>query len=154
MSPPVSGQHAGSPAQCGTYGAAVPNENLVHALEHGAVAVLYRPTISQEEVLRIEELVASYDSHMISAPYEGEMDTPIAVAAWANIMRLSEFDEGAITEFADAFRAGGQAPEAFQECPHDADDDFEVPESAAPSPGETPAAETPAADEPEETPAP
>lgn len=138
MSPPVSGQHAATPAQCGTYGAALPNENLVHSLEHGAVAVLYEPTVAQEEVRQIEELVASYDSHTISAPYEGEMETPIAVAAWANVMRLDTFEEEAVTDFVDAFRAGGQAPEAFQDCPNESDEDFEVPES--PAPGESPGA--------------
>lgn len=138
MSPPVSGSHAAAPADCGTYGGPLANENLVHSLEHGAVAVLYEPTISQEEVTQIEELVASYDSHTISAPYEGEMETPIAVVAWANIMRLNTFEEAAVTEFIEAFRAGGQAPEAFQDCPNDADDDFEVRESPAPSPGTSP----------------
>ena len=141
MSPPVSGSHSGTPAQCGTYGTPIPNENLVHSLEHGAVAVLYQPTIPQEEATQIEELVASYDSHTISAPFEGEMETPIAVVAWANILRLDRFDEAAITEFIEAFRAGGQAPEAFQDCPKESDDDFEVRESPAPgaSPGTTPA---------------
>lgn len=159
MSPPVSGAHAASPARCGTYGEALPNENLVHSLEHGAVAVLYEPSISQDEVTQIEELVASYDSHTISAPYEGEMETPIAVVAWANALRLDEFDEPAITEFIEAFRAGGQAPEAFQECDNEVDDDFEVRTSPAPSPGASAspgadATKAPGQDAPKETPKP
>jgi hypothetical protein len=160
MSPPVSGSHAGAPADCGTYGGALENGNLVHSLEHGAVAVLYEPTIPQEQVTQIEELVASYDSHTISAPFEGEMETPIAVAAWANIMRLNTFEEDAVTEFIEAFRAGGEAPEAFQDCPNDADDDFEVPESPEPSPGASPSPDSspgkkqPGGDAPKETPKP
>lgn len=160
MSPPVSGSHASASADCGTYGATIPNENLVHSLEHGAVAVLYEPTLAQEDVTKIEELVASYDSHTISAPYEGEMETPIAVVAWANIMRLNELNEAAVTEFIDAFRAGGQAPEAFQECPNDSDEDFEVRESPEPSPGASPSPDAspgkkqPGGDAPKETPKP
>lgn len=145
MSPPVSGQHSGSILPCGTYGAPIQNEVLVHMLEHGAVGVVYEPTIAQGEVRRIEQLVAEYESHAFSAPYEGEMETPIAVLAWANTMRLDTFDADAINEFADAFREGGQAPEAFQDCPMESDDDFEVQESPAPgeSPGASPAPETP-----------
>jgi hypothetical protein len=137
MTPPVSGQHSANVVPCGTYGGPLENEVMVHMLEHGAVGVLYRPTIEQAEVDRIEEVVADFDSHTFSAPFEGEMETPIAVVAWANTMRLGQFDEEAVREFIDAFRQGGQAPEAYQDCPNEADDDFEVPETPVPdaSPG-------------------
>jgi hypothetical protein len=88
------------------------------------------------------------------------METPIAVVAWANIMRLNTFEEAAVSEFIDAFRAGGEAPEAFQDCPNDADDDFEVRESpepspgASPSPGSSPGKKQPGTDAPKETPKP
>ncbi len=62
------------------------------------------------------------------------METPIAVLAWANIMRLGQLDEEAVGQFVDEFAEGGQAPEAFQDCPNESDDDFEV-QPASPSPG-------------------
>lgn len=160
MSPPVSGQHSGNVQPCGTYGGPIQNELMVHMLEHGAVGIVYQPTISEQEVRRIEEIVADFDSHTFSAPYEGQMETPIAVLAWANIMRLNELDEDAIREFIDEFREGGQAPEAFQDCPNEADDDFDPQPSQ--DPGQTPVT-TPAPDaspaggrrgDPEETPEP
>jgi hypothetical protein len=138
MSPPVSGQHSQSIVVCGTHGAPIQDEVFVHLMEHGVVAVVYDPTLPLQQIRQIEELVAEFDSHTVSAPFEGEMATPIAVTAWANIMRLREFDGPAIREFIDVFRQGGQAPEAFQDCDNEADDDFEP--AATPAPGESPGA--------------
>lgn len=145
MSPPVSGQHSQSNVPCGTFGSPIQNEVLVHNLEHGAVAVLYQPTLPIEQIRQIEEVVSSFETHTMSAPYEGEMETPIAVAAWAHVMRLDEFEEDAITEFIEEFRAGGDAPEAFQDCPNEADQPFE-PAGASPAPGETAPGASPAPD--------
>lgn len=138
MSPPASGQHIGdSAAVCGTHGTPIQDELFVHSLEHGTVAILYEPTLPVEQVRQIEEIVAEFDSHTLSAPYIGEMETPIAVVAWAHIMRLNEVDRDAIDEFIDFFRQGGDAPEKIP-CDNDADDEFE-PETT-PAPGESPGA--------------
>lgn len=118
-SPPVSGPHSQRGSDCGTHANQLANENLVHTLEHGAVAIFYLPTTEPEEIERVEALVQSYDSHTFSAPYT-EMDSPIVVAAWGHMMRLEEFDEPAAREFIEEFRQGGDSPEAFQDCPNTA----------------------------------
>jgi hypothetical protein len=139
----------------------------VHTLEHGTVAILYEPTLPVEQVRQIEDIVGRFNSHTLSAPYIGEMETPIAVVAWSHIMRLNEIDRPAIDEFIDVFRQGGDAPEAEELCDNDAEDVFEPAET--PAPGESPGADaspspadgaTPASPEPggdkkkRETPAP
>ncbi len=137
--PPVSGAHRPIPADCGIYAEPIPDENMVHTLEHGAVGVLYPPDADPEEVRRVEAIVGRYDTHTFSAPYEGLEDS-YTVVAWAHLMRLNELDEAAIEEFIEVFRRAGDAPER-QECDNVVNTPFgEATPSptASPTPGESP----------------
>ena len=145
MSPPVVGQHSAGTIPCGTYAQTPPNEQFVHALEHGAVGILYKPDeVSLEDISNIEELVGEYDSHVLSAPFPNMDESPIAVTSWGEMMRLNSWDSGAATEYIDAFREKG--PEK-QPCPMTSTDSFE-PEPEE-TPGEPEAEETPGTDEDE-----
>ena len=124
--PPVSGPHAPGAAACGVHDTQIANENMVHTLEHGAVGLLYDPTLDIQQIRDLENIVGGLASHMFSAPYAG-MDTPIVVTAWGYRMPLEEVDEPAIEEFIDEFRENG--PED-QPCPNDQNAPFD-PEAAA-----------------------
>lgn len=134
--PPVSGEHAGQPAGCGTYAEQIADEVQVHTLEHGAVGVQYAPDLDPEQIERIEAIVSDYDTHTFSAPYEG-MESPIAVTSWGRMMRLDEVDEEAIRAYIDEFRE--QGPEK-QACPNTQDQTFER-TARSPTGAATPAAE-------------
>jgi hypothetical protein len=131
--PPVAGAHAPRAAACGTYAEQIQNELQVHALEHGAVGLLYRPDVAIEQIRELEDIVGEYSSHVFSAPYD-EMDSPIVIVAWGFQMPLDEVDGPAVREFIEEFREKG--PEE-QECPMDSVATFpEVTPGDAASPGE------------------
>lgn len=147
-SPPVSGAHAPGAAPCGTYAQEIPEETQVHMLEHGAIGVQYQPTLPADQIEQIEEIVASHDSHVFSAPYAAS-PTPISLTSWGRLMRLDEAEEDSIQQFIDAFIRKG--PEG-QDCPMDAEQHFEPGAEASPVPVETPVEGSPQDGAAEESP--
>jgi Protein of unknown function (DUF3105) len=142
VKPPTSGRHDPSPAECGTHDQEIPDANLVHTLEHGAVGVLYDPETPLVDVKAIEEVVSSYDDHTFSAPYKG-MEDQVTVVSWSRRMGLDQFDGDAVREYIDTFRNTEPAPEAGAECDNEEDEtfdpaeDLEQPPSPEPAPSET-----------------
>ena len=131
--PPVAGSHAATSAPCGVHAEQIPNENLVHTFEHGAIGLLYEPDVEIDQIRELEEIVGEYQTHIFSAPY-AEMDSPIVISAWGFRMPLDEVDAPAIREFVDEFREKG--PEE-QPCPKQADTPFEEPQDDEPNPSAT-----------------
>lgn len=147
-SPPVSGEHAPTAGDCGVFAEPIPNETMVHNLEHGAVGLLYKPDTDPEEIEQLEAIVDEYENSVFSMPYEGEMASPITVVAWAHTMELESFEGDSVREFIDEFRRGGDAPEADTDavCEHQDPEPFEAggaDATATPSPGAADEKETP-----------
>ena len=139
VSPPVSGSHDPTPAECGIHAVRIPDENFVHTLEHGAVAVLYHPKdVPLRDIRSIEEIVSSYPDTVLSAPYPNLPD-PIVLASWSRKMPMDSFDEDDIREYIDTFRDTEPAPEfgGDDPCETTSDDAYEPPEPS-PSPSPTP----------------
>ena len=129
--PPVSGEHAGQPTTCGKFDSRLPDENLVHTLEHGAIGLLFDPEkASQEDIESLEGIVDEYDSHIFSAPYS-QMQTAFAIVSWGEMMRLQSLDERAVREYVDTFRQKG--PEKI-DCRKTSDSAFQPAEEPTPSP--------------------
>ena len=134
--PPVSGEHRATPPACGIYDTQMEDELFVHGLEHGAVGVLYQPTLATQDIRRIEALAGEYDSHVITMPYEG-MEPVVAVASWGERMDLQELDAAAVRTYIGEFRQEGPEDEA---CDMDEDTPFE-PAEATPAPTAAPSPE-------------
>jgi hypothetical protein len=115
------------------------DELFVHALEHGAVAVLYQPTLEEAEIKRIEAIAGDFDSHVLTMPYEG-MEPIVSVVSWGERMDLQELDEPAVRSYIDEFREEG--PED-QPCDMEEDTPFEpVPATPAPTAPASPSPES------------
>ncbi|MDQ3955588.1 MAG: DUF3105 domain-containing protein [Actinomycetota bacterium] len=141
VKPPVSGNHDPTPAACGTHDQKIPDENLVHSLEHGAAAILYDPdVVAIEDIRTIEGIVNDRGEDTISAPYRG-MPDPVTVASWSRKMGLDEVDAPAIREYVETFADTEPAPEAAQdqaECDNEEDETFDPAEDLEPSPSPEP----------------
>ncbi|MFB9375589.1 DUF3105 domain-containing protein [Kineococcus gynurae] len=113
-SPPVGGPHNGVPQTCGVYDTAVPNENAVHSLEHGAVWITYRPDLpaDQVEALRAD---AQGQSYVLMSPYP-DLPSPVVLSAWNNQLRLDSGEDPRIGAFLARFVQGSQTPEPGAAC--------------------------------------
>ena len=58
--PPAGGPHNPVWLHCGVYTQPVANENAVHSLEHGAVWITYRPTLSSAGINHLQQFVESH----------------------------------------------------------------------------------------------
>ena len=110
--PPTSGAHA-APVNEGFYSEPLPDENLVHNLEHGYVIIWYnceRLTDGDCDTLeaQIRDVIDRNGKKLIAVP-RPTLDVPIAITSWGRLDKLDQFDETEIVTFIKEFR--NKAPE-------------------------------------------
>ena len=108
--PPTSGWHYPQPADWGFYNEELPDELLVHNLEHGGIWISYRSAEDTELINQLVALIRGYRSKVIITQ-RSRNDTPLAVAAWGHLMKLDHYDNTAIVTFINRFK--NQGPELF-----------------------------------------
>ena len=116
--PATSGWHYSgpglAPAPWGVYDEVLPDEVLVHNLEHGGIGVHYDcPDGCPDLVATLSNLVnraVGGGLKIIMSPYPG-METTIALTAWNYLDKFNELDLQRALEFIDAHHASPNAPE-------------------------------------------
>ncbi len=109
--PPTSGWHTGDRvAPSGVHGSEIPDEIVVHSLEHGCIWISYKDPKDTDLVTKLETLAAKNPVTVVMTP-RPKNDSAIAVAAWQRLLKLTEYNEGQIVAFIRAFRNKG--PEAL-----------------------------------------
>ena len=110
--PPVNGPHAFAPAADGVYdpGNAPRPEQVVHALEHGRIAIQYRPGLPSPVVRQLERLHAESPEHVLLVENTTGMPCDVAVTAWSRGMLCPKFGPSvldAVRAFRDRYRDRG-----------------------------------------------
>lgn len=114
MSPPVGGDHAPVWQTCGIYDQAIPDENAVHSLEHGAVWIAYRPDLSADDVAALRA-AAAISPFVLMAPYPG-LGSKVALSAWERQLVLDDASDPRVGPFIQTYVQGPQTPELGARC--------------------------------------
>jgi hypothetical protein len=103
--PPMGGTHDGSWAGCDgvVYPNPVRNENMVHAMEHGAVWIAYHP--DQVTGTDLDDLKSIVDGkgYLMLSPYPG-LDKPVSVQSWGHQLKVDDAHDPRIAKFATLLR--------------------------------------------------
>ena len=108
--PPTSGWHYDEPAKAGFYEAPLPDEQLIHNLEHGHVVISYdcsKLTNCETVKTELRTLVDRFQRWKIVAVARENLDAPIAVTALGRIDKLDNYDEDRIVAFVRHWRDRG-----------------------------------------------
>lgn len=107
--PPTSGWHYTATAQWGFYDRVLPDELVVHNLEHGEVWITYREETDAEVIAALAALAREFPQ-MLVITLRRKNDSRIAVAAWTRLMKLDRYDRAAIVSFYRRFTNIGPEP--------------------------------------------
>jgi hypothetical protein len=122
QTPPVGGNHSAQLLNCGVYTTAVPNENAVHDLEHGAVWITYQPNLPADQVAQIAKLamappIVGGSRFVTVSPYPA-LPSPVVASAWGVQLKLNSAFDTRLADFIARYRIGplSQAPELGSGC--------------------------------------
>ena len=113
-SPPTSGDHWDTPVRCGFYDRVVPDETIVHNLEHSNIVVSYNLD-SPDEVDQLRNAIEDIGLAKVWGVTRFYPEIPpgtVAVAAWGVLDTVQEVDGDRIKRFFDAY-SGTLGPEVI-----------------------------------------
>ncbi|MCG7528848.1 DUF3105 domain-containing protein [Streptomyces sp. OfavH-34-F] len=116
MNPPVGGDHNPVWMNCDgdVYTEAIPKENAVHSLEHGAVWVTYTSKARPADVKKLNERVSSTPYSLMS-PVEDQA-APLMLSAWGKQIAVKNAADPRVAQFFTKYVQGPQTPERGAAC--------------------------------------
>jgi len=104
--PPTSGPHWGNPAKNGIYDTPLPDQQLIHNLEHGHIWISYKSEVGEEVINKLKEIVKEDDWKVVLAPRD-KNETKIVLAAWGRVLKMEEPEYEKIKDFIKTYRNRG-----------------------------------------------
>ena len=104
--PPTSGWHYIDPAPWGVYPNQLPDETLIHNLEHGGIWLSYKDPTNQRHHQPIKRHCEPLSTHIIVEP-RPQNDSPVAVAAWGQLLKMDTVNYDVIYAFIRRYRKHG-----------------------------------------------
>ncbi|MFF8614519.1 MULTISPECIES: DUF3105 domain-containing protein [unclassified Streptomyces] len=116
MNPPVGGDHNPVWMNCNAdvYTKAIPKENAVHSLEHGAVWVTYTDRAKPADVEKLSTRVKATPYSLMS-PVEDQA-APIMLSAWGKQVTVTSATDARVEQFFTKYVQGPQTPEPGAAC--------------------------------------
>ena len=114
--PPTSGSHWPVWAPCGAYSNQVPDEVIIHNLEHGNVVISHNLT-DPDQLSRLIQLTGSlvdFDKWGVLRPYSDIDKGFVGMSAWTVVDLFQGVDVERIRRFYDTYRANRLSNETAQ----------------------------------------
>jgi len=124
-SPPVGGPHSATWLNAGIYDKPVPAERAVHNMEHGAVWITYKPSLSPAAVKSLRDFVlkqtelkeqtsagTSSTRYIVMSPWSSDrLPAAVVISAWGHQLAVSSPADARLQRFVDVFRSSKYSPE-------------------------------------------
>jgi hypothetical protein len=109
--PPNSGDHWTVPARCGFYPGGIPDEQIIHNLEHGNIVVSYNLTdpVEIDQLTEVIDGIGLANLWGITRFYDKIPEGQVALATWGVLDTMEGVDRDRIRAFFDY--AGNLGPE-------------------------------------------
>lgn len=123
MIPPAGGPHNIVWMNAGVYTKSVPSERAVHAIEHGAIWITYKPTLSKGQVQKLLDFVGRQsfipepkgkggvtvagqaNRYIIMSPWKDDaLPALVVMSSWGHQLRLNDTTDPRMQRFIDTFR--------------------------------------------------
>jgi hypothetical protein len=108
VNPPAGGDHNPSPSPPGIFTAdnTPPDAQIVHSLEHGYVAIWYRPDMDAGGLDALKEIANKYPRDVLLVP-RPSLEQPVAATAWHRRLLCQRPDAKALETFVTEYRNKG-----------------------------------------------